>query len=542
MGENQSRFNEKEELKKGMDKIKSKSDTLVFFIIWFVYIACFSFITTVIREDGYLNFEPLFITNHINTLFDGGELVKNFFLSYPVITNFLSYPFALFNPEDAPFFASIFYMSLFATIIVTIVGKEKNKVIKALLFLYFLCSPITIYAATSGTSVYAFFGLYFLIFYYLFNYIKKFTTYHIAILSIILSLGVFLDFRILWLLILLLLYAFVFSIYGVKGLASSNVIIKYVKITQHYSLRRKFRGRLGSMVFIIGFFPITGLLLYLLINYLMGNDTFYFYDSLDTKWNGNSFLSLLEPDTITNLNNKAVNDFSFFNIVMFLTPIYLFELVMHYKKGLKVFILLLVPVLLYVLVRDSITDYMSLSYYVVIIACGLASIATTPDKFFKAKKRNCFAYACLFIVSIYGEYTYLKKSSFTSEQVYYKSVVEKEQNAILLEYKKAGRFLAFNTPENAVILCDRSIMYPLVAFNNKNNVFISNTSDAFKTALYNPKDNSDYIITSNTNSPHYFLDKVEANLSINKKNNIGNPFRSEVVYYCDAFTIVKIIK
>ncbi|WP_434035801.1 hypothetical protein [Formosa sp. 4Alg 33] len=525
-----------------MDKIKSKSATLVFFIIWFIYIAFFSFIITVIRETGYLNFEPLFITSHINSLFQGGELVKNFFLSYPLITNVLSYPFSIFSPEDAPFFASVFYMSLFATTVVTVVGKEKNNVIKGLLFLYFLFSPVTIYAATSGTSVYAFLILYFLIFYYLFNYIKKFTTYHITILSIILSLAVFLDYRILWLLILLLLYAFVFSIFGIKGLRSANIIIKYVKITQHHSLRRKLRGRLVSMVFIIGFFPITTLLLYLFINYLMGNDFFYFYDSLDTRWNGNSFLSLLETDTLAGLNNRTVNDFSFIHIVIYLLPIYLFELITHYKKGLKVFILVLAPILLHLLVRDSIVDYMSLSYYSILIACGLASMATTTETFFNLKKLSYIFYACLFVGSIYGEYLYLKNSSFTSEQIYYKSVVEQEQNPVLLEYKKAGEFLASNTPENSVVLSDRSILYPIIAYNNKNNFFISNSSAEFEKAIYYPDNHCDYIIVTNKKSPYHFLDKVATNFNFKKNNGFSTySIRSKVVYHSDTFSIVKVV-
>ena len=215
-------------------------------------------------------------------------------------------------------------------------------------------------------------------------------------------------------------YVFFFSIYGVKGLSSSNIIIKYIKITQHNSLRRKFRGHLGSMVFIIGFFPITGLLLYFIINYLIGNDFYYFYTSLETRWNGNSFLSSLYSTTIVSLDNKAVNDFSFFNIVVFITPIYVFEILTYYKNGLKVFILLLVPLLLYMLVKDSKIDYMNLSYYVIIIASGIASIAVTPDKYFKIKLLNYFSYACLFIISIYGEYLYLEKSNSTSEQVFLK--------------------------------------------------------------------------------------------------------------------------
>ncbi len=526
-----------------MDKIKTKSSTLFFFIIWFVYLAFYSFVTMVIREDGYLNFEPLFITSHINTLFDSGELVKNFFLSYPLLTNVLSYPFSVFSTVDAPFFASIFYTSLFTTMVVTIVGKEKNKVIKVLLFLYFLFSPITFYTATSGTSLYAFYILYFLIFYYLFNYIKKFTTYHITILSIILSIAIFLDYRILWILLLLVFHVFIFSIYGVKGLLSSNVIIKYIKITQHKSLRRKFRGRLGSMIFIIGFFPISSLLLYLFINYLMGDDSLYFYNSLETRWNGNSFLSLIDSESITGLKNKAVNDFSFLSIVVFILPIYLFELVSHYKRGLKVFILLIVPVLLYVLVRSSQIDYLGLFYYVIIIAAGIASIATSSLKHFKSKLIGYFSYALLFIISIYGEYLYLEKSSYTSEQVFFNSVVEKEQNNVLLDYRKGARFLALNTPKNSVVLCDNSIMYPIVAYDEKNNYFISNASVNYEKAFYNPKKYCDYLIISNTKSPFYFLDKVASNLnSMEKKRASITSYRSKVVYFCSTFKIVKIIK
>ncbi|MCG1036503.1 hypothetical protein [Polaribacter sargassicola] len=526
-----------------MANIKAKSSLLVFFIIWFIYIAFFSFVTMLIRMDGYINFEPLFITSHINTLFDSGELVKNFFLSYPLLTNSLAYPFSIFSAEDAPFFASVFYTSLFATFVVTVVGKEKSNTLKGFVFLYFLVSPITIYTATSGTSVYAFYILYFFIFYYLFNYIKNFTTYHIAILSIILSLATFLDYRILWLLPILFFYVFIFSLYGMKGLKSSNIIIKYIKTTQHHSLRRKFRGRLGSMIFIIGFFPVTSLLLYFIINYLMGNDFFYFYDSLDTKWNGNSIFSLLEINTITSLDNRAVNNFSFFNIVLFISPIFIFEIIRHYKKPLNIIILSLVPLLLYTLLRDSNTNFMNLSYYVIIIAAAIASIAAATSNNLKFKKVSYLIYACLFSINIYGEYQYLKKSSFTSEQIYFNSVINKEQNTTLLEYKEGGRYLAANTPENAIVLCDRSIMYPLVAYNKDNNFFISNSSTEFKNAIYNPTENCDYIILSNAESPFYYYDKVEANFNNIEKNGLSvNDYRTKVIYFSNTFRILKVIK
>ena len=525
-----------------MGNIKTKSSTLIFFITWFIYLAFFSLVTVIIRENGYLNFEPLYITSHINTLFRDGELVKNFFLSYPLLTNVLSYPFSVFNAEDAPFFASTFYTSFFITWVVTLLGKQKNNVVKGLLFLYFLFSPITFYAATSGTSLYAFYILYFLIFYYLFNYIKKFTTYHITILSIILSLAVFLDYRILWILLILFFYVFLFSIYGIKGIKSS-VIVKYLKITHHDSLRRKFTGHLNSMVFIIGFFPVVSLLLYLFINYLMGNNAYYFYNTLGAKWNSNTLLSLINPDTITAMNNKAINDFTFLNIIVFIIPMYIYELITNYKNGLKLFVLLLAPALLYVLVRDSKIEYMGLFYYVIFVSSAIASIVTAKHKKNKYKKLRNVCYACLFVISIYGEYTYFKQSSFTSEYVFFNSVVEKENTDILPQYKNGGRYLAYNTPKNSVVLCDRSIMYPLVAYNQKNNLFISNTSIDFKRSIYDPKKYCDYIIVSNSKSPHYFLDRVVVNfqeLSIKETDYKG--YKSDVVYVCDAFMIVKIIK
>ncbi|MGY5355908.1 hypothetical protein [Wenyingzhuangia sp. IMCC45467] len=525
-----------------MGKIKLKSSTIVFFIIWFVYIVFYGFITTVIREKGYLNFEPLFTSYHLNKLFSAqGELVKDFFMSYPLLTNLLSYPFVVFSTVDAPFFASVFYTSLFTTILVTMVGQKNNKIIKVLLFLYFIFSPITIYAATSGTSVYAFYILYFCIFYYLFNYIKKFTTYHITILSIVLSLAVFLDHRILWILLIIFFHVFVFSVYGVKGL-SSPVVVKFVKITQHISLRRKFMGHLNSMVFIIGFFPVVTLVLYLFTNYLMGNDYFYFYNDVGAKWNGNKSLSILGVDFITEQNNKAVNDFSFLDLLVFIMPLYLFELIKSYKKGLKLYLLLSVPLLLYVLLRDSKIEYMSLFYYVIIISTAIASIVTTTDDERK-KTLIYFSYAIVFLISIYGEYKYLEGSSFTSEKIYFDNVIHDEQNNELLQYKNGGRFLHLNTPKKSVILCDKSIMYPLIAYNGKNNVFISNESVDFKKALYNPKKYCDYIILSNTKSPFYYLDKVNVNLEEIKKTDKGyNSYRSKVVFVCKTFRVIEVIK
>lgn len=538
MGKNKPWFNQEKELKKVMSKIKSSK--LVFFIIWFIYAAIFSFITTVLRENGYLNFEPSYITKHLNTLFHNGELVKNFFLSYPLLTNLLAYPFAVISTIDAPFLASIFYSSLFYTIVVTKVGNYKGNIFKLLIFLYFLCSPVSIYIATSGTSVYAFFILYFYIFYHLFNYIKKFTTYHLTILSIVLSTAVFLNFKILWILLLLFFYVFVFTIYKIKGLSYSNVIIKYIKISQHKSLRRKFRGHFFSIIFIIGFLPVSGLLLYLLINYLMGNDFFYFYTNLESKWNANKMFNSINSTSIVTLKNRAVNDYSFVKIIVYLIPLFLFEIISHYKHALKIFILLIVPLILFIFLKDRTLDYMSLSYYAILIAAAIASFTTNKNNALRPKTIAYVAYSVVFVAGILGEYYYLKQSSYTSEQVYFSSITNNTHDKILQQYKDGGRYLLLNTPKNSKVLCDNSLFYTVIAFNEKNNYFVPNASNAYNVAVSNPKDNVDFIVVSNKNSKNYLYDKVD--MKLNRQQKKIKNYSTQIVFFTEEFKILKILK
>lgn len=516
---------------------KLKSSTLVFFIIWFIYIAFFSITTTIFRENGYLNFEPSYITKHINTLFQNGELVKNFFLSYPLLTNLLAYPFALISTIDAPFFASIFYSSLFYTFVVTKVGNYKGNLFKLIIFLYFLCSPVSIYVATSGASVYAFFILYFFIFYYLFNYLKKFTTYHLTILSIVLSTAVFLEFKILWLLLVLFFYVFVFSIYKIKGLSYSNVIIKYIKISQHKSLRRKFRGHFFSIIFIIGFLPVSGLLLYLLINYLMGNDSLYFFTNLESRWNANKVFNNITSESFTFLKNRAANDYSFIKVIIYLAPLFLFEIISSYKDALKVFILVLVPLVLFTFLKDSTIAYMSLSYYTLIIAAAIASFTANKNKFLTSKSITYLAYFLVFLANIFGEYYYLKQSSYTSEKVYFNSTINNTQNKILQQYKNGGRYLLLNTPKDSKVLCDNSLFYGIIAFNEQNNYFVPNASNVYNTAISNPKGNLDYIILTNKKSKNYLYDKVGIELTKKQKK-----YTTKVVYFTEEFKILKILK
>lgn len=523
-----------------MDKSHPNSSKLVFFIVWFLYVALFSFLTTVLRENGYINYEPAYITNHINTLFYDGELVKNFFLSYPLLTNLISYPFSIFNAEDAPFFASIFYSSLFFTIVVTKVREHKGKIFSFLLFVYFLCSPISIYMATSGTSLYAFFILYFYIFYLLFFYIKKFTTYHLAILSIVLSTAVFLNYKILWILLILFFYIFIFTIYKIKGLRYSNIIIRYIKITRHKSLRRKFRGHFFSMIFIIGFLPLSILLLYFTINYLIGNEALYFYTNSESRWNAIKPFNMINLDDLNILKNNAINDFSFIKIIFYLIPIYLFEVCSYYKEGLKVFIMLIVPAVLFTLLKESSTDYMNLSYYSIIVAAAIASYTTNQNKLLKKLKSKYVIYSLIFIGGIIGEYFYIHNSHFTSEKIYANSVLNNVHHKILNQYKNGGRFLAMNTEKESRILCDKSIFYPIITYNKKHNYFIQNSSKDFRKTLSNPKKNCDYIIISNKTSYNYKFDNV--NKKLFERNLKLNQYSTKIIYFSKDFKILKILK
>jgi hypothetical protein len=297
------------------------------------------------------------------------------------------------------------------------------------------------------------------------------------------------------------------------------------------------------MLFIVGFLPISILLLYFLINYLIGNNYLYFYSNSESKWNAVSFFNFINSDVLTTLKNKAVNDYSYIKLIIYLTPIFLFEIISYFKENIKLFVMLLVPLLLFTLLKDRSSDYINLSFFIIIVASGVASFSANKNKLLVKNKFNYLIYFLIFSISIFGEYNYFKESNYTSENIYYNSVIYNKHNKILQKQQEGGSYLAVSTLKDSRVLMDKSLFYTIVAFNKKNNYFITNSSIEFKKAINNPIKNCEYIVVANPKSKLYPLDKVSIKLFQETEHKQAfSDYKTKIVYFNEEFKILKVLK
>jgi hypothetical protein len=90
---------------------------------------------------------------------------------------------------------------------------------------------------------------------------------------------------------------------------------------------------------------------------------------------------------------------------------------------------------------------------------------------------------------------------------------------------------------------DKSLFYTIVAFNKKNNYFITNSSIEFKKAINNPIKNCEYIVVANPKSKLYPLDKVSIKLFQETEHKQAfSDYKTKIVYFNEEFKILKVLK
>jgi hypothetical protein len=185
---------------------------VLFFGFWILFAVSYSVMAIYLHEIGYANLDSLFISHQYNLMFNSEvSKIKTFFLSYPLLTHILVYPAGFFSVLQAPVITSVVFMSLFSASLVALIASGRLRFFEIVFAVYFLISPLFIYAAVSGSSFYAFLIGFYLLYYYLFKYIQEYTTYRLTILSLVFSLMVFLNYKMLWLIALLIPLLFLFS-------------------------------------------------------------------------------------------------------------------------------------------------------------------------------------------------------------------------------------------------------------------------------------------------------------------------------------------
>ncbi|NIJ44675.1 hypothetical protein FHR24_001114 [Wenyingzhuangia heitensis] len=514
-----------------------KTNRIKYLIIFFSYTVIYGLFLTIIRNDGYLNFEPLYVSHNFLMLKNPDiDLVKKFFFSYPILTHILAYPFSFINSLDAPFYASILFTSFLNTFIVRTIAKQTNVLFSIIVFIYLLTSPIFIYAATSGTSFYVYIIIYFYLFYMLFNYVKNYSIYYLTLCSIAISFIPFLDYKLLWIVLMLIPLLFIFTVKNFHD-KDSGFILDLIRISKDKNSQKLFISNFISMVLIISFLPISVFLIYLMINNLYGDDFFFFLINNTSGWNNNNINNL--TSTLGNLEYSlnAVNSFAVIKIILLISAFYCLEFVIDIKQSIKVVILAIIPVILILLMREQKIEMINLNFLVVFHIIAIASFLTFyKQNTLKSKNLKLTIYSLFFIGMIYGEFHYFKSSISIQEKNFFTSVTKNETNEILELNKRGAIFILNSIPLNSTILCDNSVFYPIITFDNNTHHFLENLSDDFTKALKKPAKHADYIIISKENSPLYSKDILAYYI----KENAA--LLNHIIYESKYYQILKVRK
>lgn len=476
---------------------------------------CFSFyfITLGLYQVslGFQYLEPFFISDKLQLLFSNdNKTLEIFYFTYPVISQVTSLPAALIDPVNAPVITSAIGISIFATYIVVKLYNLNYKFLSIIATIYFLSSPLIISLATSGTSLYLFLILYYMIFHFIFRYLREFTVYNFVFLSLAFTIFIFLDYSFIWITVFMIPLILLFGIFLYQENDRSYLGIFKLQ-TQRKDSSNELVGRSFSSIIVIIFTPIMGLLLYFVLNYWFTGDFYFFDNSYTTKWDKHELLNLhfFGDTTINSLTDIHENN-SLLSI-LYLSPIFLSAYLIGRKKILFQLTMLLAPIWLLFLNTHYYYGSTYLKDLLILLAAGVAGHihlfqTSLSSNFLRSRMLN-LSIIVLFILSMIGEYYHFDKSINNNQQnmiAFYKQ----EDPINLGTYEDMTAYIKENVPDRSKILTDNSIFYPVTATTRSTINYIDQFEATFSSALQAPAVFTDYILATNPEVAIHKKDKL----------------------------------
>jgi len=463
---------------------------------------------------GYASLEGLFIADKLQVLFSPDvNTIEAFYFTYPVLTQLINIPLALVDPIYAPIFTASLLTGVFAGFVVVHLFGLQYRLLSCLVSAYFLCSPVMVFLAASGTSTYLYLILYFFFFYFIFKYTRDFTTYNFVMISLCLSAFVFLEYNFLWILVFMIPLVLFFSVFNAIGIKKSYIGI-FTQITQKSSQQRKLIGRFTSTFLIIIFTPLSSFLLYLLINYWFTGRWFYFEEISVFTWNYYEFIAYqIHNSSLLEISDSRSLIHLLERSVLF-APLFLSVLLLGRRSLLFQYTMILVPFWLVFYKSFEGSHFFNLQVFTIIVAAGIAGgihlIHTRLGKIYLAN-RGMPVYVIVFtILTLVGEVYYFNITMDASEAGMNSLVMENRQDPTLESFRDMAGYINTELDKDATILTDNSIFYPTMALTRDRVTYIDQFTDTYYTALQVPALYAQYGLISNMESYSYDKDKLRS--------------------------------
>jgi hypothetical protein len=448
---------------------------------------------------GYFSQEGLFYIEKTKIVLEGsGNRLKVMGLTAPILPFYLSFIFSAINAQLAPVIASALCTAILFYILASmILNTIEDTFYLFLLLLIFALHPGILYAACSGKSV-AMVLIFFLLFFSnLLQFYRSNTTFHVSIASISLVMLIFCDYKFIWLTLFFIPLVLSITVKSLN-LGEQESIFRLFQSFNNPSLRRKLINKTFALYIILFILPLACVVCYKLLNLTHAQDLNYFDESPYATWR-----VLADKLSFDQLSTTAIYQLPETSIllsarIIIFSPLILVAIYL-FKNSTYQILTLLTPFAFVEFLHIKYEKvFLAHEYYLIFLILALLGIIYRSQTV-KNKEILKLAVGVIVLVQLYTGYFFLQNSSIPEERTFCNTLFNRIPDPKQNENRDLANYLN-HLPNDAHVLVDDAIAYPIVAFTDDLHKLTLPYEGAFLSAIEAPDKYDNYILLATENN------------------------------------------
>jgi len=380
---------------------------------------------------------------------------------------------------------------LFYLIATSLIKQGLDDFYLLILLVLFLFHPGILYVACAGKGIYLTLIFFYMFFMNIFKYYESNTTFHVSLASICLVMLIFCDYKFIWLTLFFIPLVFSIAIHSLN-LGEKESIFRISISFNNPSLRRKLINKTFAIYIIIFLLPLASMLCYKLLNLTNANDMDYFNESPYATWTIlaerlNYELLIITPDFKTPDVSLLISAKALIICPLMLLAVFLF-------RSANYQILTLLTPFAFIEFLHIKYERVSLGYeyYLIFIVLSLLCI-TIKARTVKNQLALKILLGGIILLQLYTGYYELKNSPVSEERNFLTVLAKRDINEEQDENKDMANYIN-GLPDDAKILMDDGIAYPIAAFTTNVKNLTLPYQENFISAIETPWSYDSYVL------------------------------------------------
>ncbi len=467
---------------------------------------------------GYFSQEALFYIEKSKIVSHGlDNKLRVMGLTAPILPFYSSFVFSLTNLY-APIIASALCTAfLFYLMASALLKRLNNDFYLIILLVIFVLHPGILYAACSGKSVAMVLVFFFMFFFNLLKFYRSNTTFHVSIASICLVILIFCDYKFIWLSLFFIPLVLSITIQSLN-LSEKESIFRLFISFNNPSLRRKLINKTFALYIIIFILPLSFIVCYKLLNLTHANDLNYSVESPYATWT-----VLADKLSFDQLSTNLVYRLPEASIlisgkIILFCPLILVALYLFRNSTYQLLTLLTPFGFIEFLHIKYEKVFLPQEYYLMFLILALLCILYKAQTL-KNQQTLRIIVVVLTLVQLYTGYYFMKTSAIGEEEHFITLLLDRTPDQLQSENRDLATYIN-HLPDDAHILVDDAIAYPVVAFINDIHKLTLPYQGVFLTAIETPDKYDNYILlATESNQTTGFTQLNDRYVPVIQKNN-----------------------